>query len=129
MVEKPYPQTANIVSEKSNIGLSVKNLIAIVSAVGIGVWSYFGLTQRITELETAKQLMEADLLKAADQKVIDQEQTMLVEWLAKNQEGIQSDMQPIMSNQVNIEFLKEQVDTLQKKVEKLQDKIRENGNN
>ena len=128
MVEKPYPQTANIVSEKSNIGLSVKNLIAIVSAVGIGVWSYFGLTQRITELETAKQLMEADLLKAADQKVIDQEQSMLGEWLAKNQEGIQSDMQPIMSNQVNIEFLKEQVDTLQKKVEKLQDKIRENGN-
>jgi len=130
MVEKPYPQTANIVSEKSNIGLSVKNLIAIVSAVGIGVWSYFGLTQRITELETAKQLMEADLLKAADQKVIDQEQTMLVEWLAKNQEGIQSDMQPIMSNQVNIEFLKEQVNTLQKKVEKLQDKVREaNGSN
>jgi uncharacterized protein HemX len=129
MVEKPYPQTANVVSEKSNIGLSVKNLIAIVSAVGIGVWSYFGLTQRITELETAKQLMEADLLKAADQKVIDQEQTMLVEWLAKNQEGIQKDMQPIMSNQVNIEFLKEQVATLQKKVEKLQDKIRENGNN
>ena len=132
MVEKPYPQTANVVSEKSNIGLSVKNLIAIVSAVGIGVWSYFGLTQRITELETAKQLMEADLLKAADQKVIDQEQTMLVEWLAKNQEGIQVDMQPIMSNQleskVNIEFLKEQVSALQKKVEKLQDKIRENGN-
>ena len=130
MVEKPYPQTANIVSEKSNIGLSVKNLIAIISAVGIGMWSYFGLTQRITELETAKQLMEADLLKAADQKVIDQEQTMLVEWLAKNQEGIQSDMQPIMSNQVNIEFLKEQVNTLQKKVEKLQDKVREaNGSN
>ena len=129
MVEKPYPQTANIVSEKSNIGLSVKNLIAIVSAVGIGVWSYFGLTQRITELETAKQLMSADLLKAADQKVIDQEQTMLVEWLAKNQEGIQVDMQPIMSNQVNIEFLKEQVATLQKDVEKLKDKIRENGNN
>jgi len=130
MVAKPYTQPVNNVSEKSNIGLSVKNLIAIISAVGIGMWSYFGLTQRITELETAKQLMEADLLKAADQKVIDQEQTMLVEWLAKNQEGIQSDMQPIMSNQVNIEFLKEQVNTLQKKVEKLQDKVREaNGSN
>ena len=129
MVEKPYPKTANIVSEKSNIGLSVKNLIAIVSAVAIGVWSYFGLTQRITELETAKQLMSADLLKAADQKVIDQEQTMLVEWLAKNQEGIQVDMQPIITHQVNIEFLKEQVATLQKDVEKLKDKIRENGNN
>ena len=113
------------ISDKTAISMPMKN---IVSAIGIGVWSYFGLTQRITELETAKQLMEADLLKAADQKVIDQEQTMLVEWLAKNQEGIQSDMQPIMSNQVNIEFLKEQVDTLQKKVEKLQDKIRENGN-
>ena len=109
--------------------MPVRNLLGLLAAVSVGIFAWSDLTQRITELETSKQLMEADLLKAADQKVIDQEQTMLVEWLAKNQEGIQTDMQPIMSNQVNIEFLKEQVDTLQNKVEKLQDKVRENGNN
>ena len=116
-------------SDKTSVSMPVRNLLFLISAVAIGIFAWSDLTQRITELETAKQLMSADLLKAADQKVIDQEQTMLVEWLAKNQEGIQVDMQPIMSNQVNIEFLKEQVATLQKDVEKLKDKIRENGNN
>ena len=117
------------ISDKSSVSMPVRNLLGLLAAVSVGIFAWSDLTQRITELETAKQLLSADLLKAADQKVIDQEQTMLVEWLAKNQEGIQTDMQPIMSNKVNIDFLKEQVDTLQKKVEKLQDKIRENGNN
>ena len=117
------------ISDKTSVSMPVRNLLGLIAAVSIGIFAWSNLTQRVTELETAKQLMSADLLKAADQKVIDQEQTMLVEWLAKNQEGIQVDMQPIMSNQVNIEFLKEQVATLQKDVEKLKDKIRENGNN
>ena len=116
-------------SDKTSVSMPVRNLLGLIAAVSIGIFAWSNLTQRVTELETAKQLMSADLLKAADQKVIDQEQTMLVEWLAKNQEGIQVDMQPIMSNKVNIDFLKEQVDTLQKDVEKLKDKIRENGNN
>ena len=115
------------ISDKTSVSMPVRNLLFLISAVAIGIFAWSDLTQRITELETSKQLMEADLLKAADQKVIDQEQTMLVEWLAKNQEGIQVDMQPIMSNQVNIEFLKEQVSKLQSDVEILKDKIRENG--
>ena len=52
---------------------------------------------------------------------------MLVEWLAKNQEGIQTEMESMMSNRVNIDFLKEQVSKLQSDVEILKDKIRENG--
>jgi hypothetical protein len=108
--------------------MPVRNLLGLIAAVSIGIFAWSDLTQRITELETSKQLMEADLLKAADQKVIDQEQTMLVEWLAKNQEGIQSEMESMMSNRVNIDFLKEQVSKLQTDVEVLKDKIRENGN-
>ena len=75
--------------------------------------------------------MEADLLKAADQKPIDMEQTMLVEWLAKNQEGIQKEMESMMNNRVNIDFLKQQVEKLQTDVEKLKDKQRNfaNGGN
>ena len=115
------------ISDSTAISMPVRNLFFLISAVSIGIFAWSDLTQRITELETAKQLMEADLLKAADQKVIDQEQPMLVEWVAKNQEGIQTEMESMMSNRVNIDFLKEQVTSLQKKVEKLQDKVRENG--
>ena len=115
------------ISDKSSVSMPVRNLLGLLAAVSVGIFAWSDLTQRITELETAKQLMSADLLKAADQKVIDQEQTMLVEWLAKNQEGIQTEMESMMSNRVNIDFLKEQVSKLQADVEILKDKIRENG--
>ena len=119
---------ATEISSNTSVAMPVRNLISIVGAVALGTWAYFGLIQRITELETSKQLMEADLLKAADQKPIDMEQTMLVEWLAKNQEGIQKEMESMMNNRVNIDFLKDQVSKLQKDVEELKDKIRASNN-
>jgi len=115
------------VSEHTNVQMPLKTVVSLISLVAVGTWAYFGLIQRITELETSKQLMEADLLKAADQKPIDMEQTMLVEWLAKNQEGIQKEMESMMNNRVNIDFLKDQVLKLQEDVELLKDKVRQNG--
>ena len=112
------------VSEHTNVQMPLKTVVSLITLVAVGTWAYFGVIQRITELETAKQLMSADLLKAADQKPIDMEQTMLVEWLAKNQEGIQKEMESMMNNRVNIDFLKDQVSKLQKDVEELKDKIR-----
>ena len=115
------------VSEHTNVQMPLKTVVSLISLVAVGTWAYFGLIQRITELETSKQLMEADLLKAADQKPIDMEQTMLVEWLAKNQEGTQKEMESMMNNRVNIDFLKDQVLKLQEDVELLKDKVRQNG--
>tara|TARA_Y100000401_G_scaffold95705_1_gene82531 strand:+ start:1489 stop:1866 length:378 start_codon:yes stop_codon:yes gene_type:complete len=115
------------IDQNQAVQMPMKTVVSLIVMVSVGTWAYFGLIQRITELETAKQLMEADLLKAADQKPIDMEQTMLVEWLAKNQEGIQKEMESIESNNINIDFLKTQVEKLQKDVEELKDKIRQNG--
>ena len=115
------------VSEQTNVQMPLKTVVSLITLVAVGTWAYFGLIQKITELETSKQLMEADLLKAADQKPIDMEQTMLVEWLAKNQENIQKEMESMMNNRVNIDFLKDQVTKLQEDVEQLKDKVRQNG--
>ena len=115
------------VSEQTNVQMPLKTVVSLITLVAVGTWAYYGLIQRITELETSKQLMEADLLKAADQKPIDIEQTMLVEWLAKNQENIQKEMESMMNNRVNIDFLKDQVTKLQEDVEQLKDKVRQNG--
>ena len=115
------------VSAPTNVQMPLKTVVSLITLVAVGTWAYFGLIQRITELETSKQLMEADLLKAADQKPIDMEQTMLVEWLAKNQENIQKEMESMMNNRVNIDFLKDQVTKLQEDVEQLKDKVRQNG--
>ena len=115
------------ISDSTNVQMPLKTVVSLITLVAVGTWAYFGLIQRITELETSKQLMEADLLKAADQKPIDMEQTMLVEWLAKNQENIQKEMESMMNNRVNIDFLQDQVTKLQEDVEQLKDKVRQNG--
>ena len=114
------------ISENTGISMPLRNLLSILGATAVGVYAYFGIIERLNNIETRATLFEADLLKAADQKPIDMEQTMLVEWLAKNQEGIQKEMESMMNNRVNIDFLKDQVSKLQKDVEELKDKIRAN---
>ena len=62
------------VSEHTNVQMPLKTVVSLITLVAVGTWAYFGLIQRITELETAKQLMEADLLKKAEQTPVDMEQ-------------------------------------------------------
>ena len=109
--------------------MPMRNLLAICAAIAIGTMSFFTLQARKTKLETRTTLFEADLLKAADQKPIDQEQYMLLEFTSKQLETIQKEMESMMNNRVNIDFLKDQVSKLQKDVEELKDKVRNNGSN
>tara|TARA_Y100001978_G_C23431789_1_gene308717 strand:- start:101 stop:457 length:357 start_codon:yes stop_codon:yes gene_type:complete len=115
------------VSENTSISMPMRNLISILIATAIGVYAYFGIIERLNNIETRATLFEADLLKAADQKPIDNEQYMLLEFTAKQLETIQKEMESMMNNRVNIDFLKDQVSKLQIDVEELKDKVRQNG--
>ena len=116
------------ISENTAISMPMRNLISILGATALGVWAYFGVIERLNNIETRATLFEADLLKAADQKPIDQEQYMLLEFTATQLEKVTTEMESMMNNRVNIDFLKKQVDKLQKDVEELKDKVRQNGN-
>jgi predicted ATP-grasp superfamily ATP-dependent carboligase len=54
---------------------------------------------------------------------------MLLEINSKALESIKQELESMMHNRVNIDFLKDQVSKLQKDVEELKDKVRQNGNN
>ena len=54
---------------------------------------------------------------------------MLLEFTATQLEKVTTEMESMMNNRVNIDFLKTQVDKLQKDVEILKDKVRQNGSN
>ena len=123
---------ANVkISDNTSVALPLRNLIAIIGTVALGVWAYFGVIERVNNLETKNQLFEQDLLEASTQKPIDQEQFMLIEDLYKTTEKLETTQEQNMTNKVNIEFLKDQVEKIQKDVEKLKDKQRDfaNGNN
>ena len=40
-------------NENTNVSLPIRNLIALVAAVAIGVWAYFGIVERLNKLETS----------------------------------------------------------------------------
>ena len=126
------------VRENTGIDLSVKNLIAIIGAVAIAVWSYFGLVERINNIETNYKLVNSDIEKNTTFRIkwprgelgslpADSEQFMLIEHMAGQLEKIQEQLEAGMHNKVNIDFLKEQVEKLLNDVEKLKDKVRNNG--
>jgi len=118
------------ISDNTSVALPLRNLIAIIGTVAVGVWAYFNVIERVNNLETKNQLFEQDLLEASTQKPIDQEQFMLIEDLYKTTEKLETTQEQNMTNKVNIQFLKDQVEKLQRDVEKLKDKQRDfaNGN-
>ena len=134
------------ISDATAISMPMKNLLAIISAVAVGVWAYFGVLERITMLETKAQLSEKDLnqvtetLSADIEKnnefrikwprgelgspPADSEQFMLIEHIAGQLETMQGQMENMMNNGVNIKRLQEDVKILREDVEKLKDSNR-----
>ena len=107
------------VSENTSISMPIRNMLAIVAAVAIGVWAYFGVIERLNKLETSDTLFQADLLKKAEQEPKNLEMFMLIEHLSGQIESIEKEIEASRYNKVNIDHLKEQVDIINKQIEKL----------
>ena len=135
------------ISDQASISMPMRNLISIVAAVAVGVWAYFGVIERLNNLETKAQLAEKDLNQAEEaiwgdveknnefrikwprgelgSPPADSEQFMLIEHIAGQIEKISERMEDMMNNGVNIKRLQEDVKTLRADVEKLKDSQRE----
>ena len=104
------------VSDNTSVSMPIRNMLAIIAAVAIGAWAYFGVIERLNKLETSDTLFQADLLKKAEQEPKNLEMYMLIEHLASQIESIEKEIEASRYNKVNIDHLKEQVDLLQKKI-------------
>ena len=122
-------------------------MLAIIGAVAVGVWAYFGVLERITMLETKSQLAEKDLnghIVRIEQELTansefrikwprgemgtlpaDSEQYMLIEDLYGSVEKLEKHIENMMNNKINIEFLQKQVEKMLNDIEKLKDADRE----
>ncbi len=135
------------ISDNTAISMPVRNMLAIIGAVAVGVWAYFGVLERITMLETKAQLpekdmqghverLENDLKKNTEFRIkwprgemgalpADGEQFMLIEDLYKSVEKIEKNLEQNMTNKVNIERLQKDVEKMLNDIEKLKDADRE----
>ena len=135
------------ISDNTAISMPVRNMLAIIGAVAVGVWAYFGVLERITMLETKSQLaekdlnahverLENDLTKNTEFRIkwprgemgalpADGEQFMLIEDLYKSVEKIEKNLEQNMTNKVNIERLQKDVEKMLNDIEELKDADRE----
>ena len=143
------------VSSETSVAMPMRNLISIVIAVGLGVWAYFGIVERLNKSETQIILIKEDVkseverIDGAHESLVsgdiaqnnefrikwprgdlgsppaDSEQFMLIEFLSGQVESLQSQLKGMMNNQVNIERLQTDMDKALADIEKLKDKIRE----
>ena len=137
------------ISDQTAISMPMKNLIAIISAVAVGVWAYFGILERITMLETRSTLAEKDLNQHVERIELDlnkntefrikwprgemgslpadSEQFMLIEDLYGSVEKMEKHIESTANNRINIEFLQKQVEKMMSDIEKLKDANRDLG--
>ena len=135
------------ISDNTAISMPVRNMLAIIGAVAVGVWAYFGVLERITMLETKSVLTEKDLeshIERLETELVkntefrikwprgemgslpaDSEQFMLIEDLYGSVEKIEKHIESMADNRINIDFLRKQVDKLMVDIEKLKDANRE----
>ena len=137
------------ISDNTAISMPVRNMLAIIGAVAVGVWAYFGVLERITMLETKSVLTEKDLeshIERLETEVVkntefrikwprgemgslpaDSEQFMLIEDLYGSVEKIDKHIESMADNRINIDFLKKQVEKMMVDIEKLKDANRDLG--
>ena len=118
------------VNDNTQISLPIRNLVAIIGAVAVGVWAYFGVIETLNKHSTTLELMSKDLEANSEFRIKyprgelgqssgEAELFMLVEHMAGLIEGMEEELKNMRNNKVNIDFLKEQVSKLQVDVEKL----------
>ncbi len=116
------------ISESAAVQMPMKTVASLIILVGMGVLGYTELTSRLVSLETSRELFENDLLKKSEQVPVDQEQHFLLEDLYKSVEQIETRIEDMMHNKVNIQFIQKQTEKLLEDVEVLKDKVRANKN-
>ena len=130
---------AHELDDGTRFAMPVRNLISLVVAVALGVWAYFGVIERLNQLETGAILVKSDLEKNTEFRIkwprgdlgttpADSEQFMLIEHLAgeleKLQQNIETGKAPFDQQQaLTLEFYEKRITSLETRVETLRDAL------
>ena len=127
------------ISDNTVIATPLRNIISIIAAVAVGTWAYFGVIERLNQIETNITLMQNDVVENTNFRIkwprgemgslpADSEQFMLIEHLAgeldKLTKEIEGGQAPFDQQQkLQIEFMMERIKGLEDQHEKMQNAI------
>ena len=124
------------ISEEAAVQMPMKTVASLIALVAIGTWAYFGLHETLNKHSTQIELMQKDLVENTEFRIkwprgqlgslpADSEQFMMIEDLYKTTDKLNSHIESMALNKVNIEFLRKQMDKVLIDIEKLKDANRE----
>ena len=131
------------IGEEARVQMPMKTVASLIVIVAMGVWGYFGIVEKLNQHSTRLELMEKDLTENTDFRIkwprgqlgslpADSEQFMMIEDLYKTTDKLNTHIENMALNKVNIEFLRKQMDKVLLDIEKLKDEARDmhykNGN-
>ena len=131
------------IGEEQAVQMPMKTVISLIVIVALGTMGYFQIVERLNIADTKIKIMEKDLEENTEFRIkwprgemgslpADSEQFMMLEDLYKQADKINKQLDAMMNNRINIEFLQKQMDKVLKDIETLKDKNREiiykNGN-
>jgi hypothetical protein len=128
------------VSEQTNVQMPLKTVVSLITLVAVGTWAYFGIIERLNNIETQGKLMLSDVEKNTEFRIkwprgemgslpSDSQQDLLIEFISSQLEHMQTEMEGMMSNSVNIKRAQTDIEKMLVDIEKLKDKVRQNGSN
>ena len=126
------------ISEEAAVQMPMKTVASLIIIVALGTMGYFQIIERLNVADTRIQIMEKDLEENTEFRIkwprgqlgslpADSEQFMMIEDLYKTTDKLNTHIENMALNKVNIEFLRKQMDKVLDDIEKLKDANREIG--
>ena len=127
------------ISDQARVQMPMKTVASLITMVAIGTWAFFGIQEKLNQHSTQLQIVEKDLVENTEFRIkwprgllgalpADSEQFMLIEELYKQMDKLQTRVDGMLHNEVNLAALNNAVEKLQSDVEKLKDKQRQFAN-
>ena len=124
------------ISEEAAVQMPMKTVASLIAMVAIGTWAYYGINESLNKHATQLELMEKDLEMNSEFRIkwprgmlgslpADSEQFMMLEDLYKTTDRINKQIENMMHNKVNIDFLTKQMEKALEDIEELKDANRE----
>ena len=116
--------------------MPMKTVASLIAMVAIGTWAYFGLIENQNRMSTQIEIMNKDLEMNTEFRIkwprgllgslpADSEQYMMLEDLYKTTDRINKQIESMMHNKINIDFLSKQMEKVLIDIEELKDSNRE----
>ena len=123
-------------SEEAAVQMPMKTVFSLIAMVAIGTWAYFGLIENQNRMSTQIEIMNKDLEMNTEFRIkwprgllgslpADSEQYMMLEDLYKTTDRINKQIESMMHNKINIDFLSKQMEKVLIDIEELKDSNRE----